>query len=112
LSDAFFAQFSLQPIGAKGGNLPRNAGIGPKLFSFDINVTREWKFTEKLKLRPTLEVDNVFNATVFNFGAAFIDYPPQGNPPTAGQLSDKQNFLVPIRTYRPRQIRLGVRFDF
>ena len=27
-----------------------------------------------MKLRPVVEIDNVLNATVFNFGAAFIDY--------------------------------------
>jgi hypothetical protein len=54
-----------------------------------------------MKLRPTIQFDNVLNAAVFNFGAAFIDF-------DAPQTS----FLVPTRTYRQRQIRLGVRFDF
>src|SRR6185369_3971725 len=33
-------KFSVPPIG-QSGNLPRNAGRGPKLFVFDLNVTRE-----------------------------------------------------------------------
>lgn len=96
---ALFDQFSLAPIGSRGGNLPRNAGIGPAFFTFDLNITREFKITERMKLRPTLEIDNIFNAAVFNFGAAFIDY-------TA------TDFLIPRRTFRQRQIRLGIRFDF
>jgi hypothetical protein len=96
-----FSQFSLQPIGSIGGNLPRNAGTGPSFYMFDLGVSREFKITERMKLRPTIQFDNVLNAAVFNFGAAFIDF-------DAPQTS----FLVPTRTYRQRQIRLGVRFDF
>lgn len=109
---ALASQFSLQPIGSKSGNLPRNAGKGPKLFIFDLNVTREWKLGERLKLRPTVEIDNVFNLAVFSFGSEFIDFIGLSAAPTAAQLRNYQNFLVPTRTYRPRQIRLGVRFDF
>src|SRR5690606_38526025 len=35
------SRFSLQPIGSAGGNLPRNAGIGPSLYIFDLSITRE-----------------------------------------------------------------------
>lgn len=88
-------------IGARGGNLPRNSGIGPGLFLFDLSVSREFKFTEKVKLRPNVEFNNVLNATVFSFGTAFIN------------ATDPQaTFLVPNRTYRPREIRLGLRLDF
>jgi hypothetical protein len=96
---ALFDRFSLPPIGSRGGNLPRNSGTGPAFFTFDLNVSREFKLTERMKLRPVIQFDNILNATVFNFGAAFIDY-------TA------TNFLIPSRTYRQRQIRLGLRFDF
>lgn len=96
---ALFDRFSLAPIGSRGGNLPRNAGTGPSFFTFDLNVSREFKIKEKMRLRPVIQFDNILNAAVFNFGAAFIDY-------TA------TNFLVPARTFRQRQIRLGLRFDF
>ena len=96
---ALFDQFSLPPIGAKGGNLPRNAGISPAFFTFDLNVSREFKLTERMKLRPVIQFDNILNATVFNFGSGFINYA-------------STNFLVPTRTFRQRQIRLGLRFDF
>ncbi len=96
---ALFDQFSLPTIGSRGGNLPRNAGTGPAFFTFDLSVSREFKFTEKMKLRPTIQFDNILNAAVFNFGAGFIDF-------------NGTNFLTPQRTFRQRQIRLGMRFDF
>jgi hypothetical protein len=41
--------FSIPAIG-QSGNLPRNAGIGPGLFVFDLNVTREFQLG-RVKLR-------------------------------------------------------------
>jgi hypothetical protein len=81
--------FSVPPIG-QIGNLPRNAGRGPGLFVFDLNVSRDLQISERFRLRPSVEFDNVLNKTVFSFGSEFIDSP------------------VPIRTLRPRQIRIGL----
>ena len=108
-SDSYLAQFSLPPIGAAGGNMPRNAGIGPSFYTFDLNVTREWKFGEKMRLRPNVQFDNILNAAVFNYGAGFIDFNALSSTSSS---TAKAAFLVPTRTYRQRQIRLGVRFDF
>ncbi len=94
-----FDSFSLPTIGSRGGNLPRNTGKGPSFYTFDLNVSREFRMTERMRLRPVAEFGNILNASVFNFGAAFIDY-------------TSTNFLVPSRTFRQRQIRLGLRFDF
>jgi hypothetical protein len=113
--DALISQFSLQPIGAKSGNLPRNAGRGPGFFTFDMSVTREWKLGERRRLRPVIEFDNILNATVFSYGAEFVDFQAlrsDGTAPTATQQLARQNFLVPTRTYKQRQIRVGMRFDF
>src|SRR6185503_9794794 len=82
--------FSVPPIG-QVGNLPRNSGRGPKLFVFDLNVTREIR-VGRLVLKPSIEFDNVLNKTVFSFGSEFIS------------PSD-----VPKRTMRPRQIRVGIK---
>ncbi|MEO6051649.1 MAG: hypothetical protein ABIP78_10005, partial [Pyrinomonadaceae bacterium] len=114
--DALAAQFSLQPIGSKSGNLPRNAGTGPSFYTFDLNVTREWKLGERAKLRPVIQFDNILNAAVFSYGAEFINFQalrmdPNGTP-TAAQILARSNFLIPSRTYRQRQIRLGIRLDF
>jgi hypothetical protein len=106
------SQFSLQPIGARSGNLPRNAGNGPSLYLFDMNITREFKIGERFKLRPSVEIDNVFNMTVFSFGSEFINFIALGATPTVAQQTSYNNFLVTTRTYRPRQLRLGLRFDF
>lgn len=115
IPDALIPQFSLQPIGSRGGNLPRNAGRGPSFYTFDLSVTREWRFGERMRLRPVVEFDNILNAAVFNFGSEFIDFAGLGIigvTPTPAQLAERQNFLVPTRTFRQREIRLGVRFDF
>jgi hypothetical protein len=100
------SKFSLQPIGSRGGNLPRNAGRGPSFYTFDLGVSREFKFRmhETMRLRPVVQFDNILNAAVFNYGSAFIDL--------AITPAAQANFLVPTRTYRQRQIRVGMRFDF
>jgi outer membrane receptor protein involved in Fe transport len=103
-----FNQFTFAPIGSSG-NLPRNAGTGPGLFLFDLNVSRTFHFTERLRLRPNIEIGNVFNTTVFTFGSEFINFNPTN---TEQRLSFEENFLVPQRTSRPRTIRLGIRLDF
>lgn len=104
---ALFDRFSLLPIGASGqGNLPRNAGRGPSFYVFDMSVSREFRFSERYRLRPTIEFGNVLNAKVFSYGSEFVNF---FGAPTALQQSD---FLVPQRTYRPRDIRVGMRFDF
>jgi hypothetical protein len=106
---SLISQFSLQPIGANGGNLPRNAGHGPSFYTFDLNVSREWRLGEHMRFRPVIEFDNVLNAAVFSYGAAFIDF--NGLTQTANSAAQNA-FLVPTRTYRQREIRLGLRFDF
>ncbi len=108
IPDALISQFSLQPIGSKSGNLPRNSGIGPSFYTFDLNVTREFRLGERRRLRPVVQFDNILNAAVFAYGAGFIDF----NGLTVSNQAARENFLVPRRTYRQRQLRLGVRFDF
>jgi hypothetical protein len=105
--------FSFPTIGSTGGNLPRNAGRGPKLFIFDLSVSREIRFNERLRLRPSIEFDNILNQTVFSFGSEFIDFTSLNPNATPAQRAEfEQEFLVPTRTLRQRQIRFGVRFDF
>ena len=104
--------FSLPTIG-QTGNLPRNAGQGPGQFFLDLNVTREFKLNERFRLRPVVEFDNVLNKTVYSFGSEFINFNSFSPTATAEQRQAfLDSFLVTTRTLRPRQIRLGVRFDF
>ena len=84
--------FSVPQIG-QSGNLPRNAGRGPGQFLLDLNVTRQIR-----RVKLSVEFDNVLNKTVFSFGSEFINL--------------DENFLLPKRTMRPRQVRLGLRLDF
>lgn len=101
------SKFSLQPIGARSGNLPRNAGIGPGQFFFDLGVSREWRIGERMRLRPNIEFGNILNAAVFSYGSEFVDVVGANASQTA-----LENFLVPTRTYRQRDVRIGIRFDF
>jgi hypothetical protein len=112
LNPALLTAFTLPTIG-QTGNLPRNAGIGPGTFIFDLNMTREFRLTERLRLRPVVEIDNVLNKTVFSFGTEFINFTglsPVATPEQRQAFLD--SFLVPTRTLRPRQIQIGVRLDF
>jgi hypothetical protein len=102
-----YNKFSMPVIGSISGNIPRNAGRGPSMYVFDINLSREFRFTERLRFRPNLEIDNVLNAAVFNYGSEFINF--FGGSPTQLQ---QDGFLVPSRTYRAREMRFGFRFDF
>ena len=108
---ALASQFSVAPIGSPG-NLPRNAGNGPSLYIFDLNISRQFKFSERFLLRPVIEFNNIFNATVFSFGSNFIDFDllNSTNPTTVANA--QAIFLAPTRTIAPRRIRLGIRFDF
>lgn len=112
IDPAILNSFSLPTIG-QTGNLPRNAGQGPGQFFFDLNITREFHLNEHLRLRPVVEFDNVLNRTVYSFGSEFINFSafaPTATPEQRQAFLD--SFLVTTRTLRPRQVRLGVRFDF
>lgn len=104
--------FALPTIG-RTGNLPRNAGMGPGLFSLDLNITREFRLSKRVRLRPVVEFDNLLNKTVWSFGTEFIDFKslaPSATPAQRQEFLD--SFLLTTRTLRPRMIRVGIRFDF
>lgn len=112
IDPSLLTAFSLPTIG-RTGDLPRNAGQGPALFTLDLNLTREFRLSEHARLRPVVEIDNALNKTVFTFGAEFINFSalkPDATPAQRQALLD--SFLTPTRTLRPRSIRVGVRFDF
>jgi hypothetical protein len=112
LNPELAAAFSLPTIG-RTGNLPRNAGRGPAFFTFDLNVTREFRLSERLRLRPNIEIGNLLNKTVYTFGAEFISFNALRPAATAEQRQAfLDSFLVPTHTLRPRTVRIGLRFDF
>ena len=109
---ALVAAFSLPSIG-QAGNLPRNAGHGPGLFLFDLNVTREFRLSERVSLRPVIEFDNVLNKTVFSFGSEFINFNALSATATEDQRQAfLESFLLATRTLRHRQIRLALKLEF
>lgn len=110
------SQLQLAPFGS-AGTLQRNAGNGPSLWQFNVNVTREWKFSERFRLRPSIEFTNPLNMRVFSFGSNFINFDNLNLCLTGGTLTTTQQatcdgFLAPTRTATHRRIRLGLRFDF
>ena len=112
IDPAVLNQFALPTIG-QTGNMRRNAGLGPGVFLFDLNIARQFRIGERVKLRPSIEFDNVLNKTVFSFGSEFINFSslaPTATPAQRQAFLD--SFLVTTRTLRPRQIRLGIRVDF
>lgn len=112
LAAAFLDDFSLPTIG-RTGNLARNAGRGPGLFFFDLNLTREFRLTERVRLRPSIEIDNLLNKTVWSFGTEFINFRALAGTPTPAERQEfLDSFLLTTRTLKPRMIRVGIRFDF
>ncbi len=112
LDPSLLYAFSLPTIG-RTGDLPRNAGTGPGLFALDLNVGRDFRLTDRARLRPVVEIDNALNHAVFTFGAEFINFNglrPDATPEQRRAFID--SFLVPTRTLRPRSMRVGVRLDF
>lgn len=101
LGPALAAAFSLPTVGSSG-NLPRNAGRGPGVYTLNLRLAREFAFGERSRTELQVEAFNPFNATVFSFGSEFIDFGAAG-------LGD---FLTPRRTVKPRTLRVGLKFDF
>jgi hypothetical protein len=101
LDPALASAFALPTIGS-AGNLPRNAGRGPGVYTLNLRMAREFPFSERSRAELQIEAFNPFNATVFSFGSEFIDFGAAG-------LGD---FLTPRRTVKPRTMRVGLKFDF
>jgi len=101
-----YDRFTPAPIGSPG-NLGRNAGHGPALYQFNLQVSREFRFSDKrYKLRPSMEITNPLNMTIFSFGSNFINFENLSNQ------AARDGFLAPTRTYTHRRFRFGLRFDF
>ncbi len=88
----------LAPLGSSG-NLPRNYGRGPGTFAFNLRASKVFHLTERVRLRPAIDLFNILNHPSFNFGSEFID-------------RDDMDFLIPRRTQRPRIIQLNLKMDF
>jgi hypothetical protein len=110
-SPAVAAQFSQPTIGSPG-NLPRNAGNGPRQYIFDLNVSRQFNIGERFRIRPSAEFGNILNMTVFSFGSNFINFDGLNSTNAITRRNAEDVFLAPTRTLRPRQVRFGLRVEF
>ena len=109
---ALLSSFTLPPIGSRSGNLPRNAGHGPSMMLFDAALSRIFRVGEKVSIRTGIESGNVLNLTGFSFGAEYINFAAFGPNATPGQLQSLENFLVPSRTFRSRDMRIVLLISF
>jgi hypothetical protein len=89
---------ALAPIGSSG-TLPRNYGRGPGTRTINLRASRTFSRGERLRIRPAIDVFNLFNNSIFSFGSEFID-------------RDDADFLVARRTQRPRVIQLNLKVSF
>jgi hypothetical protein len=80
------------------GNAPRNAARGPSLYSMDLGLHKDLAIGSNQKLQFRLEAFNVFNRT--NLGA------PNSNRSNANFGS------ITTLAIQPRQVQLGIKFDF
>ena len=97
-ADDVRSALELAPIGSSG-NLPRNYGIGPGTRAINLRASRTFVVRDHIRLRPTVDVFNLFNNTTFSFGSEFID-------------RDDSDFLLPRRTQQPRTVLLGLKMSF
>ena len=111
-AEPLLSKFSLQPIGARGGSLPRNAGKGPSMMMLDVGFSRRFRTHRRMVWAPRIDIGNILNMTVFSFGAEYIEFPVAGPEPTESQRNAMRNFLVPSRTLRPREARGSLRIEF
>jgi hypothetical protein len=89
---------ALAPIGSSG-NLPRNYGRGPGTRVINLRAARTFTRGERIRVRPALDVFNLFNNSIFSFGSEFID-------------RDDVDFLVARRTQRARVVQLNLKVSF
>ncbi|HXG63872.1 MAG TPA: TonB-dependent receptor [Blastocatellia bacterium] len=97
-ADEVKSALALAPIGSSG-NLPRNYGRGPGTRTINLRASRTFALRESIRIRPAVDVFNLFNNAIFSFGSEFID-------------RDDADFLIPRRTQRPRTVQLSIKVSF
>jgi hypothetical protein len=115
-----FNPFAFQTtLSGQIGNSPRAPFRFPSQFFTDLNLTKNLRFTERYRLQLRAEFYNLFNHTIFN--DVFQTIPDL--LPTSAAFTSIQNLqtLSPAATNRfgqfastrdPRQIQLGIKFNF
>ena len=85
------------------GNLGRNSLVGPNLFSVDMSLFKNFKFTERVHLQFRAEGFNVFNRANFLLPGANFAGHNRTNSPLFGVAAGALN---------PRQMQLGLKLNF
>ena len=97
-ADDVKSALELAPIGSSG-NLPRNFGKGPGTRMINLRASRTFVVRDGIRVRPSVDVFNLLNNTIFSFGSEFID-------------RDDSEFLTTRRTQRPRTVILSLKVSF
>jgi hypothetical protein len=85
------------------GNLPRNFFNGPKYINWDAGISKNFRFTESVRLQLRAEAFNVLNRANFYFS----------DPTTIFNLNNTTNFGQSTPNfYSPRILQFGARLDF
>ncbi len=89
------------------GNLGRNRGITHSFASFDLRISRAFRFGERFKIDVIAEGFNLFNR--FNEGSAspFFD-----DVNEFGQRNGGKYYSRPTAAFDPRQFQFGAKFTF
>ncbi|HEV2836949.1 MAG TPA: carboxypeptidase regulatory-like domain-containing protein [Pyrinomonadaceae bacterium] len=97
------------------GNSPRSPFRFPSQFFTDVNFTKNFHFSERYKLQFRAEFFNIFNKTLFNDVSQTIP----DRLPSDPAFNNIQNLLATgsafgqfFSTRDPRQVQLGLKFNF
>ena len=113
-----FNPFAFQTtLSGQIGNSPRSPFRFPRQVFTDLNVTKKFKWSERYSLQLRAEFFNLFNHTMFND----VNQTIPDRLPTDAVFSSIQNLIASpsnprfgqfFSTRDPRQIQLGIKFNF
>ena len=93
----FDASAFVVPPGTSFGDSGRNIIRGPGLFNLDLNVMREFRFTERRRLQFRAEAFNLFNHPNLGLPAAVIGSPDAGR--ISSVVSPERQLQAAIKLY-------------
>jgi hypothetical protein len=96
------------------GNSPRSPFRFPRQVFTDLNLTKNFHFTERYRLQLRAEFYNIFNHTIFNDVSQTIPdrLPTDAAFNSIANLAAISAFGQYFSTRDPRQIQLGIKFNF
>jgi len=95
---------------------PTGSYYNPNLYVMDLRFEKNFKFKERYRLSPFVDLFNLFNSNTANVESAVVSKRTTtiaipGNPAN-GQTVSYEGFGSPTTILPPRILRLGVRFSF